>query len=69
MALQVPAEFGGRPLVTREFVEHAHAHGLIVHVWTIDEPDEMRGLLELGVDGIVSDFPGRLAAVIGERRR
>jgi len=74
MALQVPAEFGGRPLVTREFVDHAHDHDLVVHVWTIDEPEEMRALLALGVDGIVSDFPARLAAVIaqaaeGERRR
>ena len=58
MALQVPAEFAGRPLVTREFVEHAHAHDLVVHVWTIDEPAEMRALLALGVDGIVSDYPG-----------
>ena len=65
MALQVPAEFGGRPLVTRAFIDHAHAHDLVVHVWTIDEPDEMRALLALGVDGIVSDFPARLAAVIG----
>jgi glycerophosphoryl diester phosphodiesterase len=74
MALQVPAEFAGRPLVTREFVEFAHAHDLVVHVWTIDEPDEMRALLGLGVDGIVSDYPARLAQVIrqaaeGERRR
>jgi glycerophosphoryl diester phosphodiesterase len=65
MALQVPPEFGGQPLVTREFVDHAHAHDLVVHVWTIDEPEEMRALLALGVDGIVSDFPARLAAVIG----
>ena len=64
MALQVPPDFGGRPLVTREFVEHAHAHDLVVHVWTIDEPAEMRALLELGVDGIVTDFPARLAQVI-----
>ena len=66
MALQVPADFGGRPLVTREFVEFAHAHDLVVHVWTIDEPAEMRALLGLGVDGIVSDFPARLAQVISE---
>jgi glycerophosphoryl diester phosphodiesterase len=64
MALQVPADFGGRPLVTRGFVEHAHAHGLFVHVWTIDEVGEMRRLLELGADGIVTNYPGRLAAVI-----
>ena len=65
MALQVPPGFGGRPLVTREFVDHAHAHDLVVHVWTIDEPEEMRALLALGVDGIVTDFPARLVAVIG----
>ena len=64
MALQVPPEFGDRPLVTREFVDYAHAHDLVVHVWTIDEPEEMRRLLALGVDGIVSDFPARLAGVI-----
>jgi glycerophosphoryl diester phosphodiesterase len=69
MALQVPAEFGGKPLVTREFVEHAHAHALVVHVWTINEADEMRALLALGVDGIVTDFPARLASVIAEMRR
>jgi glycerophosphoryl diester phosphodiesterase len=68
MALQVPADFGGRPLVTRGFVEHAHAHGLFVHVWTVDDPTEMRRLLALGVDGIVTDFPARLAAVIEARR-
>jgi glycerophosphoryl diester phosphodiesterase len=68
MALQVPAEFAGRPLVTREFVEFAHAHDLVVHVWTIDDPAEMRALLGLGVDGIVSDFPARLAQVISQSR-
>jgi glycerophosphoryl diester phosphodiesterase len=69
MALQVPPTFAGRPLVTREFVEHAHAHGIVVHVWTIDEPDEMRALLALGVDGIVTDFPARLCSLIGSARR
>jgi len=68
MALQIPAEFGGQPLVTRELVEHAHAHAIQVHVWTINAPDEMAELLDLGVDGIVTDFPGRLSELI-ERRR
>jgi glycerophosphoryl diester phosphodiesterase len=67
-ALQVPANHDGRPLVTREFVAHAHAHGLQVHVWTIDEPAEMHALLDLGVDGLVTDFPGRMLGVIAERR-
>jgi len=67
MALQVPPDFAGRPLVTRELVAHAHAHGLVVHVWTINEPAEMERLLDLGVDGVMSDFPGRLAEVVARR--
>jgi glycerophosphoryl diester phosphodiesterase len=68
MALQIPADFGGRPLVTRELVEYAHAHEIQVHVWTINEPTEMAQLLDLGVDGIITDYPGRLAALLSERR-
>ena len=67
MALQIPAEFGGRPLVTRALVDHAHAHSVQVHVWTVNDSDEMAGLLDLGVDGIITDFPARLVERI-ERR-
>jgi glycerophosphoryl diester phosphodiesterase len=67
MALQIPPDFAGRPLVTRELVVHAHRHGVQVHVWTIDEPDEMRALLALGVDGIVTDYPARLVALLHAR--
>ena len=68
MALQVPPDFGGRPLVTARFVEHAHAHELHVHVWTINDPDEIERLLDLGVDGIVSDHPDRAVAACAARR-
>ncbi len=68
MALQIPAEFLGRPLVTPELVSFAHAQGVQVHVWTINEPDEMRRLIALGVDGVMSDFPGRLRAVVAGLR-
>ncbi len=68
MALQIPAEFGGNPLVTRPLVDHCHAHGLVVHVWTINDPTEMRRLLDLGVDGIVTDRPDRMAALIAADR-
>jgi glycerophosphoryl diester phosphodiesterase len=61
MALQIPAEFAGRPLVTAALVEHAHAHGIEVHVWTINALAEIEALLALGVDGIVTDHPGRMA--------
>lgn len=67
MAMQVPPGFGGRPLVTREFVDFAHRHGIVVHVWTINDRAEMHRLLDLGVDGIMSDFPARIAAVLAER--
>jgi glycerophosphoryl diester phosphodiesterase len=68
MALQVPPDFGGQPIVTETLVEFAHARGIQVHVWTINDPAEMHRLLDLGADGIITDYPGRLATVIGDRR-
>ncbi len=64
MALQIPAEFAGGRLVTRELVDYAHAHSIHVHAWTINDPIEMAELLELGVDGIISDFPARLPTLV-----
>jgi len=67
MALQIPADFGGDPLVTQQLVDHLHAHGIAIHVWTINEPEEMHRLLDLGVDGLVTDHPERMAAVLAQR--
>ena len=67
MALQIPSDFAGRPLVTRELVAHAHRYGVHVHVWTIDDPAEMHALLDLGVDGIVTNFPARLRSLLATR--
>lgn len=69
MALQIPPTFGGDPLVTAELVEFAHRHGVQIHVWTINDEDEMHRLLDLGVDGVMSDFPGLLRRVVDERGR
>lgn len=69
MALQIPAEFAGRPLVTPALVEHAHAHGVETHVWTINDLDEIAALLAQDVDGIVTDHPGRMAAWLRDGRR
>ena len=65
--LQVPVRQSGIPLVDRRFVDHAHQRGLHVHVWTIDDPLEMHRLLDLGVDGIMTDRPSVLRAVLIER--
>ena len=66
-ALQVPAMFAGVTVVDERFVGAAHDHGLAVHVWTVDERDEMEALLAAGVDGIMTDRPSVLAAVLDER--
>jgi glycerophosphoryl diester phosphodiesterase len=67
VALQVPATYAGVQLVDERFVEVAHGMGLAVHVWTIDEEDEMERLVGLGVDGVITDRPSVLAALL-ERR-
>jgi glycerophosphoryl diester phosphodiesterase len=68
-ALQVPLRHRGIPLVTRRFVEAAHARGVRVDVWTIDQADEMRRLLDLGADAIMTDLPETLEGVLRERER
>ena len=61
-AFQIPPDYEGIPLVTEATLAAAHRFDLEMHVWTINEPDEIRRLLDLGVDGVMSDFPGRLLA-------
>jgi glycerophosphoryl diester phosphodiesterase len=66
-ALQIPPHWRGIALATPQFVSTAHARGIQVHVWTIDEEAEMERLLDIGVDGLMSGSPSRLKAVL-ERR-
>ncbi|WP_322409186.1 glycerophosphodiester phosphodiesterase family protein [Microbacterium invictum] len=54
-ALQVPERRGRVPIVTPRFIEDAHRHGVEVHVWTVNDPADMHRLLDLGVDGLVTD--------------
>lgn len=56
-ALQVPIHHGVLQVVTPRFVDAAHEVGLAVHVWTIDDPTQMRWLRDIGVDGIMTDRP------------
>lgn len=62
--VQVPATYSRVTVVDESFVARAHAQGRQVHVWTINERSEMRRLLDLGVDGIVTDEAETLLEVI-----
>ncbi|MFF2190426.1 glycerophosphodiester phosphodiesterase [Streptomyces sp. NPDC058155] len=64
---QVPQDQSGVRVVDERFVRTAHARGLQVHVWTVNEADRMRALLDLGVDGIMTDHLETLRAVLTER--
>ncbi|MER7013543.1 glycerophosphodiester phosphodiesterase family protein, partial [Saccharopolyspora sp. NPDC000359] len=66
-AAQVPQGFGWVRVIDRRFVRQAHRWGIEVHVWTVDEPAEMRQLLDAGVDGLVTDRPDLLDEVLRER--
>jgi glycerophosphoryl diester phosphodiesterase len=65
--VQVPVRRGRVPLVTDRFLAAAHHRGLQVHVWTVNDADEMHRLLDLGVDGIMTDRPDVLKKVLVER--
>ena len=66
-AAQVPVSQGPLTIVDRSFIQAAHNADIQVHVWTIDEPDEMVRLLDLGVDGIMTDKPETLKKILLSR--
>ena len=66
-ALQLPARSRGVRVVDRRLLGAAHARGLQVHVWTVNATSEMIELLDLGVDGIITDRPDLLKQVLLER--
>ncbi|MEU6680557.1 glycerophosphodiester phosphodiesterase [Streptomyces sp. NPDC046925] len=64
---QVPETHAGIRVVDRRFVRAAHARGLQVHVWTVNDAERMAALLDLGVDGIISDHIETLREVLKDR--
>ncbi len=64
-ALQVPTRTGSMRLLTRDFLRAAHGRNLRVHAWTVNAEEEMRSLIDLGVDGIMTDYPDRLLKILG----
>lgn len=63
-AYQVPEKGAGVRVVSPRFLDRAHSAGKQVHVWTVNEPGDMRRLLALGVDGLVTDRPDLLNQVL-----
>lgn len=68
-ALQVPHRRGPLRIVTPGLVRRAHSVGVHVHVWTIDDPDEMNELLDRGVDGLMTDRTDILKDVLVAREQ
>jgi glycerophosphoryl diester phosphodiesterase len=67
-ALQVPEQIGGVQIVTQDFVESAHKLNLQIHVWTINETIDMQRLIDLGVDGIMTDYPDKLLELVKPKK-
>ena len=63
-AFQVPEHFKGYRVLTPRLIEAAHRRNIPVHVWTVDDPDDMRRLLSWGVDAIQTDRPDLLSEVL-----
>jgi glycerophosphoryl diester phosphodiesterase len=68
-ALQIPPEYEGWKLVTPDSIAFAHRAGVEVHVWTVNDERAMNEFLDMGVDGIITDFPARGLSAARARRR
>lgn len=66
--LQIPERIGSLQVVSKDFVETARKLNLQVHVWTINETEDMQRLLDMQVDGIMTDYPDRLLNLLGNRQ-
>lgn len=66
-AIMLPIRKGPLRLVTGSFVRRAHEQGVGVFVWTVNRPEIMRELFDIGVDGLISDVPARVRRVVAER--
>jgi glycerophosphoryl diester phosphodiesterase len=62
--LQVPETLGDLRIVNKRFIDAAHARNMRVQVWSVNDVDAMQRLLELGVDGIMTDYPQRLVQLL-----
>ena len=64
-AFQIPEYSGWLRVVTPRLIRDAHAHGIRVNIWTVNETEDMRRLIDWGVDGLITDYPERLLKLLG----
>jgi len=64
--LQIPERLGSLQIVSKDFIETARRLNLKVHVWTINDAEDMQRLIEMRVDGIMTDYPDRLLKLLGD---
>lgn len=69
IAVQVPRRSGRFTVITPAFIRLAQSRGWPIHVWTVDDPHEMHDLLDMGVDGIITDRPSVLKQVLSHRAK
>jgi glycerophosphoryl diester phosphodiesterase len=67
--LQIPQRYAGLDLANRACIERAHAAGLRIDYWVVNDPAQAERLLDLGADGIVTDHPARIAEVFARHVR
>lgn len=66
VATQIPMESSGLNLAKKRIVKSAHRHNMAVHYWTINEKDEMKALIEMGADGLITDRPDVMLKLLAE---
>ncbi|MEH6550781.1 MAG: glycerophosphodiester phosphodiesterase [Pseudomonadales bacterium] len=66
--LQLPPSSGPIDVLSPRFIRQAHSDGFQVYAWTINETDEMKALMAMGIDGIITDYPSRLIELMGSAR-
>jgi glycerophosphoryl diester phosphodiesterase len=64
--MQVPMSQGPIKVATRAFIYSAHRHNIAVQFWTINDENDMRRLIQIGADGIMTDYPSLLKSVMDE---
>ena len=65
LALQIPETRSGLTVLSNRLIDAAHKRGMEVQVWTIDDQEDQKRILEMGVDGIMTDRPDRLMELLG----